>query len=91
MNLRQLLRTPFVNTPFADEVDLTGKHAIVTGVGPGSLGLETARTLARWGALVIVTTRQDTASSVASLRSELSRENISAKIDVQTGIDKPAA
>jgi len=81
MNLRQWLRKPFVNTPFAEEVDLSGKHVIVTGVGPGSLGYETAKTLARWGALVIVTTRRNTASAVAALCNELARENCSAKID----------
>jgi NAD(P)-dependent dehydrogenase (short-subunit alcohol dehydrogenase family) len=81
MNLRQLLRKPFVDTPYAEECDLTGKHVIVTGVGPGSLGYATAKTLARWGALVIVTTRHNTASTVESLRTELAGEQVNAKID----------
>ena len=81
MNLRQLLRKPFVNTPFAKETSLKGKHVIVTGVGPGSLGYETARTLARWGAVVIVTTRRNTASMVAALSESLGKEGINASID----------
>lgn len=81
MNLRQLLRMPFVETPFADKVDLAGKHVIVTGAGPSSLGIETAKTLARWGALVVITTRHKTASAVEDLRAELARENVTANID----------
>ena len=50
MNLRQLLRKPFVDTPYAKETRLEGMRVIVTGAGPGSLGYETAKTLARWGA-----------------------------------------
>jgi NAD(P)-dependent dehydrogenase (short-subunit alcohol dehydrogenase family) len=39
--------------------DLTGRVVVVTGVGPGSIGLATARALADWGAEVAVSTRQD--------------------------------
>jgi retinol dehydrogenase-12 len=81
LNLRLLLRKPFVNTPFAKEVSLTGRHVIVTGVGPDSLGYETAKTLARWGAVVIVTTRRDTAAAVEALTKELASDAISAEID----------
>ncbi|MGI9294764.1 MAG: hypothetical protein ACR2PS_12340, partial [Pseudomonadales bacterium] len=81
MNLRQLLRKPFFNTPYAKETNLKGKHAIVTGVGPGSLGFETAKTIARWGAVVIVTTRRNTASTVEAITAELASENVTAKID----------
>jgi len=81
MNLRQWLRKPFVNTPFADVADLKGKHVIVTGVGPGSLGYESAKILARWGALVIVTTRRNTVATVQALTADLARENITAQID----------
>ncbi|NCF20085.1 MAG: SDR family NAD(P)-dependent oxidoreductase [Haliea sp.] len=80
MNLRLLLRKPFVDDPFAKKVDLTGRHVIVTGVGPGSLGYETAKTLAHWGALVIVTTRRNTAAAVEALTSELANEDFAAKI-----------
>lgn len=81
MNLRQLLRKPFVNTPFAKESNLKDKHIIVTGVGPGSLGYEAAKTLARWGAVVIVTTRSNTASIVTALKGDLASEGINANID----------
>jgi NAD(P)-dependent dehydrogenase (short-subunit alcohol dehydrogenase family) len=37
--------------------DLTGRTVVVTGAGPDSIGLATARTLADWGAAVVVTTR----------------------------------
>ena len=81
MNLRQLIRKPFVTTHYAQVTDLTAKHAIVTGCGLGSLGFETAKTLARWGAVVIVTTRSNTAAIAQALKEELAQENISARID----------
>lgn len=37
--------------------DLTGRIVVVTGAGPGSIGLATARALSDWGAEVVVTTR----------------------------------
>jgi NAD(P)-dependent dehydrogenase (short-subunit alcohol dehydrogenase family) len=43
--------------PFAQPVDLRGKKIIVTGCSPNSIGFATAKTLASWGATVIVTTR----------------------------------
>ena len=80
MTLRELLRKPFVKTPFAAQVDLGGRHAIVTGASPESLGYATARTLARWGALVILTSRSNTAAVVESLQAELAREAVQADI-----------
>lgn len=81
MNIRQLLRKPFVTTQLAQKTKLAGKHAIVTGAGLGSLGYETAKTLARWGAVVIVTTRNDTPAIVKTLVEELAKEGLSAKLD----------
>ncbi|MGI9289522.1 MAG: SDR family NAD(P)-dependent oxidoreductase [Pseudomonadales bacterium] len=81
MNLRQLLRKPFITTSFAKETNLNGKHVVVTGVGPGSLGYETAKTLARWGAVVTVTTRRNTVAAVETLTAELARENVTAQIN----------
>ena len=81
MNLRQLMRKPFVTTHYAQATELTAKHAIVTGCGLGSLGFETAKTLARWGAVVIVTTRSNTAAVAQALKDELAQENISARVD----------
>jgi retinol dehydrogenase-12 len=81
LNLRQLLRKPFVTTRLAERAELAGKHAVVTGAGLGSLGYETAKTLARWGAVVVVTTRSDTTAIVKSLKEELAKEGITASID----------
>ncbi|HET6167693.1 MAG TPA: SDR family NAD(P)-dependent oxidoreductase [Marmoricola sp.] len=39
--------------------DLSGRMVVVTGAGPGSIGLATARTLADWGAEVVVSTRSE--------------------------------
>jgi NAD(P)-dependent dehydrogenase (short-subunit alcohol dehydrogenase family) len=39
--------------------DLTGRVVVVTGAGPGSIGLATARILGAWGAEVVVTTRSE--------------------------------
>ena len=57
--LRHLIRKRFVSATYAEAVDLTGKMIIVTGATPGSLGFETARTLASWGASVVITTRSN--------------------------------
>ena len=45
------------SSPTASPRDLTGRVVVVTGTGPGSIGLTTARTLADWGAEVAVSTR----------------------------------
>jgi NAD(P)-dependent dehydrogenase (short-subunit alcohol dehydrogenase family) len=47
------------NAARATPRDLTGRVVVVTGVGPGSIGLATARTLAEWGAEVAVSTRSE--------------------------------
>lgn len=65
--LRALLLRPRYATP----VDLNGRRAIVTGAAPGSLGYATARTLASWGARVLVSTRGDAAALAARLAAEL--------------------
>lgn len=81
MTLRQLLRKPFISTPFANPVDLTGRHIIVTGCGQGSLGYETALQLANWGAIVIVSTRTNTAAVTDTLKARLAAEATSGQID----------
>jgi len=40
-------------------MDLQGRNIIVTGASPGSIGFETARMLAEWGASVTVTSRSN--------------------------------
>lgn len=41
--------------PLAERVDLSGRNVIVTGASPRSIGYETARILAGWGAQVVAT------------------------------------
>ena len=64
----QSIRRLFVKAPFATQQNLTGKTAIVTGASPGSIGFETARILANWGATVVVTTRSNVEKTVQTLR-----------------------
>lgn len=81
MALRERLRKPFVSTAMAERQDLTGKHFIVSGCSPGSLGYATARQLAVWGAKVIVTTRRDIKSVVAALNAELTQSDTAGSVD----------
>lgn len=60
------LRSIFVHPAMAQPVDLRGRQIVVTGAGPDSIGAATARTLAAWGATVIITTRSaETAAAAA--------------------------
>ena len=56
---------------YAEPVDLTGKTIIVTGGSPGSLGFETARTVASWGGSVVITSRSDADTVLEALRERL--------------------
>lgn len=71
MHMPSSKRRPFVKTTLAERVDLHGKKVVVTGASPGSLGFETARTLAEWGATVIFTTRRNTEATRAALSTAL--------------------
>jgi retinol dehydrogenase-12 len=81
MTFRQLLRKPFVSTPFAEPVDLTGRQFIVTGCSQGSLGYETARQLASWGAIVIISTRSNVSVVANALNATLASETTKGQID----------
>jgi retinol dehydrogenase-12 len=81
MTIRENLRKPFVSTPMAERVDLSGKQMIVTGCSGGSLGYATALQLASWGATVIITTRRGTRDVVAALNAELAHSDQAGKID----------
>ena len=59
--------------PMAEKVDMTGRHVIVTGASPNSLGYETARVLAGWGACVVATCTRHVAPLENSLKEELRR------------------
>ncbi|MDE0064110.1 MAG: SDR family NAD(P)-dependent oxidoreductase [Gammaproteobacteria bacterium] len=57
--------------PMAERVDLCGRRIVVTGSSPGSIGYETARTLARWGADVVATCLRDAPALEKSFRQDL--------------------
>ena len=57
--------------PMAHKVDLTGRNIIVTGGAEGSIGYEVAKTLAAWGADVVVTTLVACERLERSLRNDL--------------------
>ena len=65
------LRKLILNPRWATRTDLSGRVALVTGASPGSIGFETARTLADWGARVVITTRSHPEATVAQLRERL--------------------
>ncbi len=69
--LYDFLRKHFVSAAYAEAVDLTGKTIIVTGATAGSLGFETSRALASWGASVVVTTRSNPDAAAEALRARL--------------------
>jgi len=79
--LRSWLRQRVVVAARAQPVDLRGRQVIVTGASPGSIGYETARTLAAWGAAVTITTRRDPQAAAAQLRAQLGAD---ARIDADT-------
>ena len=56
--------------PMAEQVDMSGRNVIVTGAKPHSLGYETARILASWGASVVATSRH-AAQAEKSLKDDL--------------------
>jgi len=51
----------------ATRVALDGRTMVVTGTSPGSIGFETARILASWGATVLVSTRSGTEANAAAI------------------------
>jgi NAD(P)-dependent dehydrogenase (short-subunit alcohol dehydrogenase family) len=84
MSLHDFIRARFVRAAYADPVDLTGKKIIVTGASPGSLGFETARTLASCGASVVITTRSNPDTVLEALRARLqyadARQRVHARV-----------
>jgi len=79
--VRDFMRRRFVTALYAEPVDLTGRKVIVTGATPGSLGFETARTLASWGASVVVTTRSNPDAVVEALRARLQYADARQRVD----------
>ena len=67
---KHLLRL-YTRKPMANPVDMSGQYVIVTGASPNSLGYETARILASWGATVVATCLHDVARMEESLKDDL--------------------
>ena len=57
--------------PMADQVDLSGRSAVVTGGAANSIGYYVAKILAAWGADVVVTSLGETDTLQSKLRDEL--------------------
>ncbi len=57
--------------PLATLVDMTGRRVIVTGASPNSLGFESAKMLASWGATVVATCVRNVPQMESSLKDEL--------------------
>lgn len=57
--------------PMAEEFDMSSRNVIVTGASPHSIGYETAKMLASWGATVVVTNTRNTELMESSLRRDL--------------------
>ena len=57
--------------PLAERVDLSGRNVIVTGASPRSIGYETARILASWGASVVATGVRNPELTERSLKNDL--------------------
>ena len=70
--------------PVAERVDMTGRNVIVTGASPNSIGYETAKALASWGADVIATSLHDAKTTETCLKSDLSKIGADGKISVRS-------
>ena len=77
---RHLARGLFVKRPYADAADLSSKTAIVTGASPRSIGCDTARILASFGATVAITTRTNTGAAVENIRERMATPEARARI-----------
>jgi NAD(P)-dependent dehydrogenase (short-subunit alcohol dehydrogenase family) len=65
-------------------VELGGKTIIVTGASAGSLGFATARTLASWGASVVVTGRANADVTANAIRTRLEGTDARNRIDAHS-------
>ncbi|MBW1762414.1 MAG: SDR family NAD(P)-dependent oxidoreductase [Deltaproteobacteria bacterium] len=81
MSVHDYVRRRFVSSAYAEPVDLAGKKIIVTGASAGSLGFETARTLAQWGASVVVTTRSNAGAAVEAIQGQLQEAGARQRVD----------
>ena len=66
----------YTRKPMAKPVDMSGRHVIVTGASPNSLGYEAARILASWDATVVATRLRDVSLMEALLKDDLRRSGV---------------
>ena len=66
----------YTRKPLAEKVDMSGRNVIVTGATPNSLGYETVKVLASWGASVVATSLHNTAVTENSLKDDLHRMGV---------------
>ena len=69
--------------PMAGRLDMAGRYVLVTGASQQSLGYEVARTLACWGAHVVVTCLGDPVSLQQALRDDLDKVGGSGSVTAQ--------
>lgn len=69
--LKHINRKLFQKAPMAYPHNMASKHIIITGATPGSIGFETAKTLATWGARITITCRNNTHNTVTKLKETL--------------------
>lgn len=91
MGMYQAVRGCLVKAPFAEKQNLQGKTAIVTGCAQGSIGFTTAKTLALWGAKVIITTRTNAEKLVDALRAATQGGQIDGHVLETTSAESVAA
>lgn len=77
------IRRWFVRPQHARPCRLDGRRIVVTGAAAGSIGYETARQLASWGADVVVTTRREPQALAQSLRDAVAGTAVHGRIDAQ--------
>ncbi len=70
--------------PLAERVDMSGRTVIVTGASPNSIGYETAKILASWGAHVIATSLHDEEMTETFLKNDLRKIGADGNITVRT-------
>ncbi len=78
--MQHIFRRLFEGHPKAPTVDMSGKTVVVTGAAIGSVGYETAKTLARWGANVVITSRSSPRTIGYQIKSELQKEGVQPRL-----------
>lgn len=75
------IRSWLIRAPRAAPVNLDGAAVIVTGSSPGSIGYQTAQTLAAWGARVTVTRRSQPQALADALNADAHAAGLPPRVD----------